>query len=325
MKAGTLVDWSKTHWPMLRRVLTVGFVVLVVVLLGLAAAKVDWQKVFEAMAHTPPSALWQAALLTVASYLVYACFDLVGKRYTGHDLPWLRCYVIAAVVYAFLMSLGSSVGGLGLRLRLYTRAGLSAGDAARVFGLAVTTNWVGYCLIAGPVFLLGPLQLPTQWNFGANALRVIGGVMILLAIGYVLLCFLSPRREWTVRGHRLGLPSGPLSLLQMGLAVANWFLMGAVLYILMRQQLPLIAVLEVVLLSAVAGLIVRLPAGLGVLETIAVTLLSGDSFSRSEVLACVLAYRAVYYLAPLSVAGLWYLLLETFIRRREQGRDRAPA
>jgi len=315
-----MAGWGRAKWPLLRRTLAGGFVILVIVLLGFAAARVNWEEVWDAMTRLPAGALWQAGALTLASYLVYACYDLLGKRYTGHCLSWGNSYLIGAVAYAFLMSLGSSVGGLGLRLRLYTRAGVPAADALRVFGLAVATNWIGYFLIAGGVFMLEPLALPREWSMGASALRMAGAVMLLLALAYIPLCFLSRKREWLLwRQHRISLPSGRLALLQSLAAFANWCLMGLVLYVLLRYRLPYLAVLQVILISAVAGLVIRLPAGLGVLETVAVALLASPDLPKTEILASVLAYRAVYYLAPLTLAAVWYLLCEARIRLRDGG------
>jgi uncharacterized membrane protein YbhN (UPF0104 family) len=305
---------------MLRRMLAGGFVILVMVLLGLAAARVDWREVWSAMTRLPASVLGQAAVVTLASYLVYGCYDLLGKRYTGHKLSWGRSYLIGMAAYAFLMSLGSSVAGLAMRLRLYTGAGVPAGDALRVFGLAVATNWIGYFLIAGGVFLFRPLALPEDWSMGGGALRVAGAAMLLLALAYTPLCFLARKREWRLWGqHRVSLPSGRLAMLQAPLALANWCLMGLVLYVLLQYRQPYLVVLQAILVSAVAGLVIRLPAGLGVLETVAVALLATPELPKAQVLASVLAYRAVYYLAPLFLAAVWYLLREARLRLRDGG------
>src|SRR5690606_3726195 len=115
-----VLQWARARWPILRRILAGGFIALIVVLLGLAATRVKWDEVLQAIGDTPSRALLSAFALTLASYLTYACFDLVGRWYTGHALTNLRTFVIGITSYAFIMTLGSSVGGLGLGLRLYT-------------------------------------------------------------------------------------------------------------------------------------------------------------------------------------------------------------
>lgn len=318
--AAALMQWGKAHWTVLRTVLTALFLVVVVVLIGMAAWRVEWNEVLAAMGQVPVHALALAGLLTLASYLVYAGFDLIGKRYVGHGLSTWRTYLSGMMVYAFIMSLGSSLGGLGLRLRLYTQQGVSPGKATRVFGLAVATNWVGYCLLAGIVFALGAVALPADWRLGTGALRLFGLLMAMGAIAYLMGCFFSRRRAWSLRGQQLELPTGWMALAQLALAGCNWALMGSVLWVLLQQRAPYPLVLGVVMLSAIAGLIARVPAGLGVLEAILIAVLASADLPRSDVLAGALVYRAVYYLGPLFVAGVVYVLAEL---KPRGGADRA--
>ena len=40
----------------------------------------------ESIRETPQPVLVQALALAAASHLLYSCFDLIGRRYTGHSL-----------------------------------------------------------------------------------------------------------------------------------------------------------------------------------------------------------------------------------------------
>jgi uncharacterized membrane protein YbhN (UPF0104 family) len=68
-------------------------------------------------------------------------------------------------------------------------------------------------------------------------------------------------------------------------------------------------VLCVLLIAAVAGVITHVPAGLGVLEVVFVALLSHQAPS-SQLLAALLTYRAIYYIAPFAIALVLYLVTE---------------
>jgi uncharacterized membrane protein YbhN (UPF0104 family) len=74
-------------------------------------------------------------------------------------------------------------------------------------------------------------------------------------------------------------------------------------------------VLAVLLVGAVAGVITHVPAGLGVLEAVFVALLS-DQMPQARLLGALLAYRAIYYLVPLALATLAYVLTEVRAKRR---------
>ncbi len=65
------------------------------------------------------------------------------------------------------------------------------------------------------------------------------------------------------------------------------------------------------LVSSIAGVIVHIPAGIGVLEAVFIALLAGEHTSKGTIIAALLAYRVLYYFIPLLLALICYLLLES--------------
>ena len=90
---------------------------------------------------------------------------------------------------------------------------------------------------------------------------------------------------------------------------------AVVLRLLLRVAASLLFFLGVLLTGALAGAVTHIPAGLGVLEAVFIALLA-PPMSRGEVLAALLAYRALYYLAPLLIACGVYLFLEALTKRQ---------
>ncbi|MNG20615.1 Inner membrane protein YbhN [compost metagenome] len=72
------------------------------------------------------------------------------------------------------------------------------------------------------------------------------------------------------------------------------------------------------MISSIAGVITHIPAGLGVLETVFLTLLQG-TYGKGTLLAALIGYRAIYFLLPLLIATLVYLLLERLASQRSAG------
>jgi hypothetical protein len=70
----------------------------------------------------------------------------------------------------------------------------------------------------------------------------------------------------------------------------NWSLMAAVIFTLLPAKLDYPLVLGVLLISAIAGVITHIPAGLGVLEAVFIALLQHEA-SRGSLLAGLIAYR----------------------------------
>src|SRR5690606_33153529 len=116
----------------------------------------------------PRGVLWQAAALCAASHVLYSCFDLVGRRYTGHGLPVARVMQVNFISYAFNLNFGSLIGGVAFRYRLYSRLGLAYATITRVLTLSMLTNWLGYLLLAGAVFVVAPLALPPTWKMDSE-------------------------------------------------------------------------------------------------------------------------------------------------------------
>jgi uncharacterized membrane protein YbhN (UPF0104 family) len=301
-------------WGWIKRGVGAVFLAVVVVMIVRYARNVDWDEVWKSVRALPAGVLVQAAALAALSYLLYSCIDLFGRWYTGHGVPRPRVMQIAFTSYAFNLNMGSMVGGIGMRLRLYCALGVAAGDVARIVTLSMVTNWLGALTLGGAFFAFAPLPLPPTWRLDSEGLQMLGIGFLVVVLAYLALCAWSRRRSWTVRGHEIDLVPTRIALLQLALSAANWLAIGAVMWTLLQGRVDYTAVLSVLLLAAMAGLIVRVPAGLGVLEAVFLALLS-HQVPEGQLLGALLAYRAIYYLAPLAVAAVLYLVTEAQAKR----------
>lgn len=225
---------SKSHprWRMAKRVLTVLFFIAVIILLVIYAQKVDWQDVWKVIRGYDRLALFSAIALVIVSYLIYGCYDLLGRAYCGHKLAKRQVMLVSFICYAFNLTLSTWVGGIGMRYRLYSRLGLSA---------------------------------------------------------------------------------------------ANWMAMGAIIWLLLGSEINYFLVLGVLLVSSIAGVIIHIPAGIGVLEAVFIAMLSGEDISKGAIIAALLAWRALYYFLPLLLATVAYLLLESRAKKLRQKNQRKLA
>jgi len=306
---------TRPWWPWAKRIATWTFLALVAWLIVDRAQKIDWDDVGRAVAQIPRLSVALAVLLTVASYALYSTFDLLGRRMTGHKLGTGTVMGVTFTCYAFNLNLGSLVGSVALRFRLYSRLGLSNDTITRIVGFSMLTNWFGYLAIAGAAFAFGSVHLPATWKIDDGGLRILGAVLLLAAAAYLVLCATAGRHVWRIRGHDLETPSLRMGLVQLAVAAGNWALMGGVLWVLLQERVAYPHVLAVLLVASVAGLISHVPAGLGVLEAVFVALL-GDEVGAGRLIGAVLAYRAIYYLLPLVVAAVFYLVTEARAKKR---------
>ncbi|MES2188650.1 MAG: lysylphosphatidylglycerol synthase domain-containing protein [Pseudomonadota bacterium] len=297
------------------------FILVVAGLLVSRARRIEWPAVRIALENYPVSATWGALLLVAASFTLYSCFDLLGRRYTGHRLDTRTVMATTFVSYVFNLNLGSLVGGVAMRYRLYSRLGLKIGVITRVMTISMLTNWMGYIFLAGLVFSIKPPTLPQSWGVHGPELRLGGLALLGVAAAYLGACAFPGRRRFDVRGHTIELPSAGLASLQLLMGAGNWLIMSGIVFILLQHRVEFTMVVGVLLLAAIAGVITHIPAGLGVLEAVFVAMLS-HQMSRPDLLAALVVYRLIYYVAPLAVAALMYLGIE--VRAKKAQRDQKP-
>ena len=292
-----------------KKPLTLAFFVLLIVLFTLLARRIDWSEVLQTLSEFKVRTLMIAGALTVCSFIVYACFDLIGRTYIRQPLRWKQILPVGIISYAFNLNLSAWVGGIAMRYRLYSRLGVSTGNIAKILGLSLATNWFGYMAISGVIFSSGLVTMPPGWKVSTTALQGIGALLVLASLGYLVACQFSKKRAWTIRGMEINLPSLRMACLQLMLGALNWSLMAAVIFTLLPAKLDYPLVLGVLLISAIAGVLTHIPAGLGVLEAVFIGLLQYEA-SRGSLLAGLIAYRAIYFICPLLIALVMYLGVE---------------
>ena len=197
---------QQAWWPWLTRGVAIAFFAVVAALIFRQARTVDWPAVLQALRDLPTAALALGGALAPLSHFTYGSFDWVGRHCSGHRLPRGTTLAIAMTSYPFTLNLGSLIGGVGVRYRLYARRGVDPGTIGQVVGTSIVTNWVGYLMLAGvlswlwqPPALAGWTVAPWQWHLG-------GTVLGCLPLAYLALCAVRRGRALTLRGHAFPLP-----------------------------------------------------------------------------------------------------------------------
>ncbi len=203
---------AKSHrrWRLAKKILTWLFFIAVIALLVVYASKVNWQEVWTVIRDYNRIALLSAVGLVIVSYLLYGCYDLLGRYYCGHKLAKRQVMLVSFICYAFNLTLSTWVGGIGMRYRLYSRLGLPGGTITRIFSLSITTNWLGYILLGGFIFTFGVVELPAHWYIDEGTLRILGIALLLIIVVYLWFCAFSKHRHITIKGQNWCCPPGNL-------------------------------------------------------------------------------------------------------------------
>lgn len=281
--------------------LSIVIAVAALTLIVVYARTIDWPAVFAAVTETPPGRIAAALALTALGYLVYSSFDLLARRYLGYPLAPLSTMPVAMTSFALNLNVGSMAGGIGGRYALYTRMGLGTRTIVKIIAFAVATNWMGYAALAGVVLLAAPAVLHDAWPLSATLLNLTGGLLLAVTLSYLALCAVLGRRQASFGRVTLRVPDTVTALLQIAFGCLHWLVMALVIWLLLPDDIGYLSAVSVLLASMVAGLVARIPGGLGVIEFVFSVLL-GQGERTAEILAAVLTFRAVYYFVPLMLA-----------------------
>ncbi|MEH1799275.1 MAG: lysylphosphatidylglycerol synthase domain-containing protein [Nostoc sp.] len=263
----------------------------------------NYRDILNSLAAIPKSRLSWAIWLTALGYLVMIGYDILGFNYINRSLSWNKIAFTNFISSAFSNTIGFALlTGSAIRYRFYANWGVSAVAIAQVIAFANFTFWLGMFAVAGLLFLINPLKIPTQLHLPFATVRPIGVIFLLLVAVYLLGSILL-KQPLIIRGHEFRFPSFKISLAQIAISSFDWILAAAVLYALLPSNISLsyLDFLGIYLLAMFAGVVSNVPGGLGVFETIILLILS-SKVSAAAVLGSMLAYRGIYYFLPLLVA-----------------------
>ena len=301
-------------------VLSALFLTAVAWLLARELRDLDLDALLTALGDISARAIATGIALAAASYAVLSTYDLLAVRHLGRRLPYSRVAPASFVSYACNFNLGAIVGGAASRYRTYGAWGVDAPTVTAITVFCVLTSWLGFAAVASLLLLVGPDVIEPSLLPIAST-RVLGTLAALPPLAYLALCAWR-RALITVWKWTYALPGIGLAALQIGVSSVQWLLPSAVIWMLQPGDgMPYPLILGAHLLAAVAGLIVRVPGSLGVIEAVFLRSFAGV-VSHETVLATLLAFRGVYFLLPLALASATFLALEVH-RRRAGTRGRA--
>lgn len=293
--------------PRLRTAIGVFSVVFFVVALGVLYLELrtySYGMIVRAVGNYSVGTLMFAAGSAALSYIVMTSYDVLAFRYLGTVRSYRETILPAFTAFAVGNTVGYAllVGG-SIRYRLYSVLGVSTKEIVYVAVFASSCRWIGYSALAGVAFVASPASFATAAGFSPLPLRGFGVVLVALPVAYLAVA--ARRRSLELRGREVSIPSLPIATAQLGLSALDWTAAAAVLYLLLPagSELSFLTFLTIYLLSMLVGLLSRVPGGLGVFEAAILSLVPG-SLSIPGVVGALVVYRALYYLFPLSIAGV---------------------
>jgi uncharacterized membrane protein YbhN (UPF0104 family) len=292
------IGWNRIGALLSIAIVTVAFVELYKML-----SDIDVDDVMDALHGTPPTHILLAGLFVAAAYFTLTFYDLFALRTVGRSgVPYRIAALSAFTSYSVGHNVGASVfTGGAVRYRIYSAWGLDAIDVAKVCFVAGLTFWLGNAAVLGLGITYAPQaataidQLPPWFN------RIVAMVVLCILVGYVSWVWRKPRSVGR-HGWVVTLPSGPSTLLQIGIGILDLSFCALAMWILMPAEPHIgFVTLAVVFVSAtLLGFASHAPGGLGVFDAAMLTGLW--QFDKEQLVAGLLLFRLLYYLVPFALA-----------------------
>lgn len=279
-------------------VLSIAIFALSLFVLARVVANLDIGALRTAIAATSAEQIAAACLLACVSYLALTGYDALALRQIGTHVPYRITALGSFTSYAISFTLGFPLITAGaVRYWIYSRAGLSAGKVASLTVVAGVTFWLGMAFVAGVSLVVRAEALSWIDNLPSSLNALIGAGVLLTIAAYVGWVAMAPRRV-RVQGFRLRLPGPLVTLGQMTLGVIDLCAAAGVLYALLPDKslidFPSFAATYV--LGCILGIASHAPGGIGVFEATMLKFVPAPS--EASLIASLLLFRIIYYLAP---------------------------
>jgi phosphatidylglycerol lysyltransferase len=288
---------------------TVIFCIAVAVLVH-EFAGVSPRDVVDRLAALQAQQLLGAAGLTVASYLLLTGYDYLALRYVGRRLRLRDIGYASFTSFAFSNGIGLQfVSGGSMRYRIYSGLGLKPVEIGEVVVFCTFTYVLGVVTAGGLLALFNPATIAALLHLPPGLISTLG--LVLLAVSAAWLAIAAVWRKPLAFGcYRLRPPSLALALAQVTLASVDAVLTATVIYVLLPAEpgMTFWSFLDVYIVAATAATVSEVPSGLGVFESIVAVMTAPES--KAGQLGALLAYRMIYYIAPLAVAVALFAVRE---------------
>jgi uncharacterized membrane protein YbhN (UPF0104 family) len=321
---------STSRRRLLKRLKTPLSLLLSLLVVGLAGyglhgalRHVDPKAVIASLRELSAHRIALTVLFTCGSFVAIAGQEYFALKTAERPLPFAVAALGGFMAQAIGHSSGFSVAvGGGIRYRLYSLFGAGFREVAKVQASFSGTLALALVLQIAAAMLLHPGLLDHEVALPHGLTRGIGVALTLIGLG--VLCLTLRRRPVDLFGRHFEPPPFKFVAPQVLCSILDIACLAAAAYALLPAQLHADygTVLGIAVVSLTLGIASSVPGGLGVFESSVLLLMAPAPALAAATVGALVAFRALYYLAPL-LLGLLALGAVEIWRRGRQGRHQS--
>jgi len=301
---------------------SLGILAFSVYVVAQVLATLDYAQVLAAIRATSQGQIAMAIAFGAGSYLALTLYDLIALRHLGETIPYRTAALASFSAYTMSFTLGFPLlTGGATRYAVYSRAGVTGGNIARLVMICSLQFWLGMNVVVGVGLLLHPEpiaaidQLPVWVNVAL-------GWAVLAAVVIYCIYVSTGRRKLSIRGVSLTLPGFKLTTAQIIASCCDLACASSVLYVLLpaNHGVDFLSFAAIYVVAVTVGAASNVPGGIGPFEATFLKALPG--VSAEALLASLLLFRIIYFLGPFLLGLMLIGGHETRVRLRG---TKAPA
>jgi len=311
------IDWKRIRWNRVGIALSATIVLVSGLVLSYRLRDMDWVAVVRAVQAVSLTRVAGAGFFVACGYVTLALYDWFALRTIGARQVPLR---IAALAGATSYAIGHGLGAMlfasaAIRFRIYSAWGLGVVDIGKICFIAGLTFWLGNITALGIGMATMPEAAGAVDQISAWGNQAIG-IAALSALSIYLMWVWGKTRVLGRKDAGVTLPSGSMTLLQIGIGLADLSCCSLVMYLLMPSlpAVDFVPLAVIVVFGTLLGFASHAPGAIGALD--AAMLVGLPTFEPSDLIATLLLYRLLYFVAPFGLALAGLGLRETYVHLR---------
>ena len=291
------------------------FFVLAAYMLYHQLSKYSLDDIKEALFSIPHYNLLIACLASIGGYVALSSYDYLALRYVKRKLAAWKWIFAGVIGFSVSNNAGHAiVSGGTIRYRLYTRWRFHASEIVKM----VTFSGFTYLVACFFLIIVGYFLTPNHAFGGGSVSKLTTQIVALVSVIGLLVYFsasLFYKKPIDIKGMEFDIPSFNMALAQMTIGAADIIMDSFVLYFVLVPfvEIPFETFMGVFIIAKVLGVFSQVPGGLGVFEGLFLYIIPGEH-NQAMLFGALIAYRIIYYLLPLVIAGIMLLAYEGYLR-----------
>lgn len=291
------------------------FFVLAAYMLYHQLSKYSMNDIKDALFSIPKYNLWIACLASLGGYVALSSYDYLALRYIKRKLAAWKWVFAGVIGFSVSNNAGHAiVSGGTIRYRLYTRWRFHASEIVKM----VTFSGFTYLIACFFLIIVGYFLTPNHAFGGGSVSKLTTQIVALVSVIGLLVYFsasLFYKKPIDIKGMEFDIPSFNMALAQMTIGAADIIMDSFVLYFVLVPfvEIPFETFMGVFIIAKVLGVFSQVPGGLGVFEGLFLYIIPGEH-NQAMLFGALIAYRIIYYLLPLVIAGIMLFTYEGYLR-----------